>query len=118
MYKLQLYKLSLFKHLLCINYNYLNCYFGNRVSWETTGCGFQIINNWLVCLTYCLISLVNDSHMNSLCRLPEKGRKEIVEIVKEMKERDREERRTGIKREETEEIKTFPLYPNVRCTTP
>ena len=29
-----------------------------------------------------------------LCRLPEKGRKEIVE---EMKERDREERRTGMK---------------------
>ena len=29
-----------------------------------------------------------------LCRLPEKGRKEIEEIVEEMKERDREERRT------------------------
>ena len=27
-----------------------------------------------------------------LCRLPEKGRKEIEEIVKEMKERDRGER--------------------------
>ena len=32
-----------------------------------------------------------------LCRLPEKGRKEIEERVKEMKERDREERGTGIK---------------------
>ena len=32
-----------------------------------------------------------------LCRLPEKGRKEIEEIVKEMKERDREERGTGMK---------------------
>ena len=32
-----------------------------------------------------------------LCRLPEKGRKEIEEIVEEMKERDRDERRTGIK---------------------
>ena len=36
-----------------------------------------------------------------LCRLPEKGRKEIEEIaeeiVEEMKERDREERRTGMK---------------------
>ena len=32
-----------------------------------------------------------------LCRLPEKGRKEIEEIVEEMKERKREERRTGIK---------------------
>ena len=27
-----------------------------------------------------------------LCHLPEKGRKEIEEIVEEMKERDREER--------------------------
>ena len=32
-----------------------------------------------------------------LCRLPEKGRKEIEEIVKEMKERDREEKGTGMK---------------------
>ena len=32
-----------------------------------------------------------------LCRLPEKGRKETEEIVEEMKERDTEERRTGVK---------------------
>ena len=32
-----------------------------------------------------------------LCRLPEKGRKEIEETVEEMKERDREERGTGMK---------------------
>ena len=32
-----------------------------------------------------------------LCRLPEKGRKEIEEGVEEMKERDREERGTGMK---------------------
>ena len=32
-----------------------------------------------------------------LYRLPEKGRKEIDEIVEEMKERDREERGTGMK---------------------
>ena len=32
-----------------------------------------------------------------LCRLPEKGRKEIEERVEEMKERDREERGTGVK---------------------
>ena len=44
-----------------------------------------------------------------LCRLPEKGRKEIEEIV-EMKERDREERGTGMKVKKPE-IKTFPLYP-------
>ena len=44
-----------------------------------------------------------------LCRLSEKGRREI-EIVEEMKERDREERKMN-EREETEEIITFPLYP-------
>ena len=32
-----------------------------------------------------------------LCCLPGKGRKEIEEIVEEMKERDREERGTGMK---------------------
>ena len=32
-----------------------------------------------------------------LCGLPEKGRKEIEERVEEMKERDREERGTGMK---------------------
>ena len=32
-----------------------------------------------------------------LCRLPEKGRKEIKEIEEEMKERDREERGTRMK---------------------
>ena len=32
-----------------------------------------------------------------LCRLPEKGRKEIEEIVEEMKERDKEEREAGMK---------------------
>ena len=32
-----------------------------------------------------------------LCRLPEKGRKETEEIAEEMKQRDREERGTGMK---------------------
>ena len=32
-----------------------------------------------------------------LCRLPEKGRKVIEERVEEIKERDREERGTGMK---------------------
>ena len=32
-----------------------------------------------------------------LCRLPEKGRKEIEEIVEEIKEMDREEKGTGMK---------------------
>ena len=32
-----------------------------------------------------------------LCRLPEKGRRVIEEIVEEMKERNREERGTGMK---------------------
>ena len=45
-----------------------------------------------------------------LCRLPEKGRKVIEEIVEEMKERDREERNRN-ESEEKEEIKIFPIYP-------
>ena len=45
-----------------------------------------------------------------LCHLPEKGRREIEEIVEKMNERDRGERKMN-DREETEEIKTFPLYP-------
>ena len=32
-----------------------------------------------------------------VCRLPEKGRKDIVDIVEEMKEKDGEERGTGMK---------------------
>ena len=32
-----------------------------------------------------------------LCRFPEKGRKEIEEIVEEMKEKNRTERETGMK---------------------
>ena len=45
-----------------------------------------------------------------LCRLSEKGRKVIEEIVEEIKERDREERNRN-ESEETEEIKIFPIYP-------
>ena len=32
-----------------------------------------------------------------LCHLPERGRKEIEEIVEEMKEKDRKEKGTGMK---------------------
>ena len=45
-----------------------------------------------------------------LCGLPEKGRGEREEIVVEMKERDRGERKMNDS-EETEEIKTFPTLP-------
>ena len=34
--------------------------------------------------------------VDRLCRLPEKGRREIEEMVEEMIERDGEERRTGM----------------------
>ena len=44
-----------------------------------------------------------------LCRLPEKGRREIEEIAEDMEERDRGERKMNDS-EGTEEIKTFPLY--------
>ena len=46
-----------------------------------------------------------------LCCLPEKGRREIEEIVDEMKEKDRGERRKMNGSEETEEVKTFPPLP-------
>ena len=45
-----------------------------------------------------------------LCRLPEKGRKEIEERVEEIKEGQGRKRNRN-ESEETEEIKTFPLYP-------
>ena len=48
--------------------------------------------------------------MGLLCHLPEKGRKEIDEIVEEMKERNREERGTGMNVKK-QEIKTLPLCP-------
>ena len=44
-----------------------------------------------------------------LCRLLEKGRKEIEEIVEEMKERDRGERGTGVKVKRQK--KKIPFYP-------
>ena len=44
-----------------------------------------------------------------LCRFQEKERKQIEEIVEEMKERNREEKRNRNESEETYEIKTFPL---------
>ena len=44
-----------------------------------------------------------------LCRLPEKGRKDIGEIVEEMKE-EQGRKRNRNESEETEKIKTFPLY--------
>ena len=44
-----------------------------------------------------------------LCRLPENGRREIEEIEEEMEKRDRGEINMN-ESEETEEIKTFPLY--------
>ena len=45
-----------------------------------------------------------------LCRLPEKGRREIEGIVEDMKERDRGERKMN-ESEETEAIKTLSLHP-------
>ena len=45
-----------------------------------------------------------------LCRLPEKGRKEIEEIVEEMKEWDREERGTGMKKKKKKKKKKKYTY--------
>ena len=43
-----------------------------------------------------------------LCRLPEKGRRELEEIVNEMKERDSGE--GGKRMKVKKQVKTFPLY--------
>ena len=52
----------------------------------------DVIVSWLYC------SLTTHQPLwVILCRLSEKGRKEIEEIVEETKERDREERRIGMK---------------------
>ena len=45
-----------------------------------------------------------------LCRLPEKGRKEVEESRGDEREGQGRKRNRN-KSEETEEIKTFPLYP-------
>ena len=48
--------------------------------------------------------------MGHLCRLPEKGRKENVEVVEDIKEGDREERGTRMKvKKQNEHIPTVPL---------
>ena len=70
-----------------------------------------VVNYFLVSFTQDIPTCISDSvdsltvmgfnNMSTLvghlCRLPEKGRKEIEEIVEKMKERDSEERGTGIK---------------------
>ena len=66
-----------------------------------------VSSDWLIVLGF------NDTStlVGHFCRFSEKGRKEIEEIVEEMKERDREERGTGMngnESEEAEEIKTSP----------
>ena len=50
-----------------------------------------------------------------LCRLPQKGRKEIEEIVEEMEERNREERGTGMKGKK--QIKNKSIHPPPLPTT-
>ena len=49
----------------------------------------------------------------SFCHLPDKGRKEIEEIVEEMKRRDREERGTGMKRRNRRKKYNPPLPLNL-----
>ena len=55
-----------------------------------------VVIDWLIDRLCCGLTTRQPLWVN-LCRLPEKGRKEIEEIVEEMKERDREERGTGMK---------------------
>ena len=56
---------------------------------------YLVIWNWIDWL--CLGLTTHQPLWVILCRLPEKGRKKIEEIVEEMKERDREEKETVMK---------------------
>ena len=61
-----------------------------------------------VCLTLCWGLTTHQLLWVVLCRLTEKGREEMEEMLEEMKERNKNERGTGMKVKKTEEIKTFP----------
>ena len=69
--------------------------------WGWTGLGWGV----------CLRTGTRQPFWVILCRLPEKGRKEIEEIVVAMKEEGQEKKRNRNESEETEEIKTFPHLP-------
>ena len=60
-------------------------------------CSFQIYEGQKMKIWLCWGLTTRQPLRVILCRLPEKGRKEIEERVEEMKERDREERGTGMK---------------------
>ena len=78
-------------------------FFPNLVSVDCVGV-YRHVN---LCVSFCVVSQRNrEKRWVILCRLPEKGRKEIEGIV-EIKERDREERGTGLNGKK-QEIKTFP----------
>ena len=60
---------------------------------------YSLIQKLLVKIVYCLLCcglMTRQPLRVILCSLPEKGRKQIEERVEEMKERDREERGTGM----------------------
>ena len=59
---------------------------------KLSGCVTPLLIDWL-----CWGLTTHQPLWVILCRLPEKGRKEIEEIVEEMKERDREDRGTWIR---------------------
>ena len=58
---------------------------------------YKILVSKPICFVLCWGLTTRQPLRVILCRLPEKGRKEIEERVEEMKERDREERGTGMK---------------------
>ena len=62
---------------------------------------WNLVNDWL-----CWGLTTRQPLRVILCRLPEKGRKETEERVE-----GQERKRNRNESEETEEIKTFPLYP-------
>ena len=69
----------------------------NWLEYELTWERIDFVPVVTVCDWLCWGLTTRQSLRVILCRLPEKGRKEIEERVEEMKERDREERGTGMK---------------------
>ena len=68
------------------------------LSWVEFKKKFYNLKAWLPLIDWLCWGLTTRQPLRViLCRLPEKGRKETEERVEEMKERDREERRTRMK---------------------
>ena len=92
-------------------YTSLNKYLDDKVKF-CLSCDKHNINDKCPKLLLCWDLTTRQLMWVILCRLPEKGRKEIEEIAEKMKERGGTGRKANRNEsKETEEIKSFPPYP-------